>query len=98
MLNAQKKRGVGAPHTEPRPDHEINSHRKHNEHPQGLASVVARMDRFQELAARFHELGWTLSPLCGESTLAVHRKWAIHEICQTYADAARLLRRIGGAA
>jgi hypothetical protein len=53
------------------------------------------MDRFQELAAGFHELGWTLSPLCGESTLAVHRKWAIHEICQTYADAARLLRRIG---
>lgn len=96
MRITQKKRGCGAPHTEPRSHHEINSLRKHSEPPHGLASAIVRMDRFKELEARFHALGWALSPLCGEATLAVHRKWAIHQICQTYGDAAQLLRRIGG--
>jgi hypothetical protein len=61
-----------------------------------LLTTIARWDEFKRLAQSFRSIGWDFFYLNGESCMAIHRKWRMSQVCQTYRDAQALLRRVGG--
>lgn len=61
-----------------------------------LQEIAGSMNTFKRLQRAFDQVGWNLHYLDGDSTLAVHRKWQLSHICQTFDHAEALLHRIGG--